>query len=146
MKLKATLLGIGFLFFSLYLCNLPAVAEETEQNTETTIQPFRGLPIRKQNQIIEKKIKQSQQLSHWVYETLEKEKASVAIITRKGPPLTRFLDKTGLTHVGFVFKRPDTKQWITYSLIPARTTKQLTFGKRPLKIFITGKAANKLTP
>ena len=109
-----------------YQIAAPLWAVETEGQTTGLEQKFVGLPMKPTVTVSAKKVRRAQILSGWVLKTLEAEQAKVAVITRKGSPLTVLFDKTGMTHSGFVFRHPVTGQWITYSLYSDPETGQKT--------------------
>jgi hypothetical protein len=88
----------------------------TADAAEPASPSFLTLPVKPQDEVSQKRIKRAKLLSQWVLQTLDKEQVKVAIISRLGSPLAVLFDKTGMTHSGYVFRNPETGQWITYSL------------------------------
>jgi hypothetical protein len=129
-------------FFSLLLLS-PLTASAMEETKPDT--SFIGLPIKSQVQSSEKKTRQAQTLSRWIVQTLEAQKIQVAIITREGPNMTRFVDKTGMTHSGYVFRHPETGRWTTYSLYadPERGYKKSRLWQQDLEGFYYGQSGSK---
>jgi len=90
-----------------------AAEERSQENPKVN---FHGLPVKIQDETSPRKKQQAQKLSAWVIKNLEEKQIKVAVITREGSPLAVLFDRTGMTHSGYVFKNPETGEWITYSL------------------------------
>lgn len=77
---------------------------------------FISLPVKPTQQTDTKKLQLADGLTAWVLKTLEENHAQVGVIARQGPPLTRLVDPSGMTHVALIFQHPQTHEWMTYSL------------------------------
>lgn len=107
--------------------------------------PFKTLPVRDAVKIDAEKWALAQGLSAWVVKTLEEQHASVGVIARQGPPLTVLVDKSGMTHSGLVFRHPETREWMVYSLYsdPATQAKTALLWRQSIEDFFYGQRTKK---
>jgi hypothetical protein len=106
---------------------------------------FITLPIRKTDQRDVKKLNRAKIMSARVRDALERYHVEAAVIARQGPPLTDFVDKTGMTHTGMVFRHPITREWLVYSLYsnPEEDYKTASLWRQDLDDFFYGQRNNK---
>ena len=142
-KIKFVLLSLCGISFSAFTAW--AMPVEPEKQAMSSNQIFASLPVKQDQETSQGKSKRALELSQWVTKTLEAEHAQVAIISRKGSPLTVLFDKTGMTHSGYVFRSPKNGQWITYSLYsnPEAGYKKSRLWQQSLQNFYYGQRSHK---
>lgn len=141
-KPKPLLSALCALF--LLLQATPSVADGwLESSSPNTA--FQSLPIKPFHWNQPKKAALAEAMSQWTIQTLRDNQAKVGVVARQGAYVTRFFDRTGMTHSGFVFQEPETGEWITYSLYSDTENEQKTalLWRQSLKDFFYGQRSNR---
>jgi hypothetical protein len=149
MKSRVTSLLSISLLFSLLLSG-SAFAESTSPNIVSKAlsseEPLSDeIPIKTEQETDKQKSKRAELLSQWVIQQMEANHAQVGVISRIGSNLAVLFDKTGMTHSGFVFRHPETHEWITYSLYsdPTKNYKKSKVWQQNVKGFYYGQSGSK---
>lgn len=106
---------------------------------------FQSLPVKPFNWDQPEKAALAEAMSQWAIQTLRDNQAKVGVVARQGAYVTRFFDRTGMTHSGFVFQDPETGEWITYSLYSDTENEQKTalLWRQSLKDFFYGQRSSR---